>query len=409
MKFLLTIAWLLFMFTCTANCQWQRVLLGGKALYADNVLFFDGKKGLCATAGGIPAMFETTDGGRFWTKIKNDTLRTINFQGTAIMPLGGLRYVAVFYDAILIGEFGNGYKKLSWDSNAEFTPCLDDVGWSDVSVVDQRHVWVSSENGIVYSSDAGETWECRAINTKRQHKNIVFIDSLTGVSSNRFGSHYTRDGGLSWTPSTFVGFTGEYYGLVRSASNVTFLVGSVVSRSDDSGTTFTHISNVFPACSSFAFCDANYGWIGGQSKFMQTTNGGTSWNDVKDDSLFKGLDFRVTGISPVSCDTVFAVGGGYLYYNFNARNLVSVEEENPNGMAGFQIYPNPTDGMVTISTTDEISSATVMDMLGNVVMSAGFQSATTKYTLDISPLPRGMYVVRVEATNGAVTRMVIKD
>jgi len=387
------------------------VLVGPDLNGADKILFFDGKKGLCATAEGRPALFETTDGGKSWLKITNDTLRANNYHIPAIKSLGGLRYIAVFYDDILIGEFGKGYRKQTWDSEDAFPPCLYDAGWSDAFVLENRHIWVSSGNGVVYSSDAGETWECRAPNTLRQHKFIVFLDSLVGSSSNRYGANYTKDGGHTWTQSKFVGGSfSEFYGLILSGSNSAFLVGSALFRSDDSGATFRHVMQVFPACSSFAFCDANYGWIGGERKFMQTTNGGTDWVDIKNDTLFYTNHYNFTGgISPVSCDTVFAVGGGYLYYNFNARNLVSVEEENQIGIAGFQIYPNPTDGLVTISTAEDVVSATVMDMLGNVAMSVGFERATEKNTLDISPLPRGVYMVRVEATNGMFSRMIIKN
>lgn len=352
--------------------QWQRIemdwQLSGNTAY---VLFINGKMGIYASDNMRAGILETSNGGISWTNISSkDTFQVVNPVRPALKSLGGNKYIAVFYNAIVIGEFGRGYKVkrfVHWDSTL---PCVYNTGFSDVSVVDNKHIWVASGYGFVYSGDAGETWECRAPNTHGYFRYAKFIDSLHGVS---LGA-YTKDGGRNWSASKFIGFgRREFYGVLLNASHSAFLVGSSVYRSDDSGSSFHSLFENVYSCSSYAFCDGEYGWIGCHAKSMQTTNGGTDWSVIEDDSLFRPSQINITGVCSVSCDTVFAVEGSYLYYNFNARNLVSVEEKESSGIAGFQIYPNPTDGLITISTTKDVVSATVVDMLGNVVMSVGFE------------------------------------
>jgi hypothetical protein len=64
-------------------------------------------------------------------------------------------------------------------------------------------------------------------------------------------------------------------------------------------------------------------------------------------------------------------------------------------IASFGIYPNPSQGNVTITLADNASKATVelYDALGNLVLAK--QQSANKEMLDISALPDGIYLVRI--------------
>ena len=71
------------------------------------------------------------------------------------------------------------------------------------------------------------------------------------------------------------------------------------------------------------------------------------------------------------------------------------------------IMPNPAQDKVTVTSSFRISSVVVFDALGHVVMSCKPDSASS--TLDISSLPKGVYVVAIVTPQGTVHKRLIKE
>ncbi|WP_419489328.1 choice-of-anchor J domain-containing protein [Chryseobacterium bernardetii] len=68
------------------------------------------------------------------------------------------------------------------------------------------------------------------------------------------------------------------------------------------------------------------------------------------------------------------------------------------------IYPNPTKGEITIKTDNKIKSVSVIDLSGKMLNKT--ESATT----DISSLPKGAYLMKVEFADGtSATEKIIKQ
>jgi hypothetical protein len=78
---------------------------------------------------------------------------------------------------------------------------------------------------------------------------------------------------------------------------------------------------------------------------------------------------------------------------------VGVEES---AEAEWSIYPNPTNGLLTISVAGHvgISNLEILDMKGAMVV----QKSVTgfPYTVDVSALPKGKYTLRLTSTDGLV-------
>jgi hypothetical protein len=78
---------------------------------------------------------------------------------------------------------------------------------------------------------------------------------------------------------------------------------------------------------------------------------------------------------------------------------VGVEE---NTEAEWSIYPNPTNGLLTISVAGEVgkSSLEILDMKGAMVV----QESVTEFpcTVDVTALPKGIYNLRLTSTDGSV-------
>ncbi|MCH9659522.1 MAG: choice-of-anchor B family protein [Bacteroidetes bacterium] len=70
------------------------------------------------------------------------------------------------------------------------------------------------------------------------------------------------------------------------------------------------------------------------------------------------------------------------------------------------LYPNPTNGQLTIATTNTpISSIAIFDLLGKILLEDSGMNVNNK-TLDISNLAAGVYYVTV---NGTATKKIIKQ
>ena len=68
------------------------------------------------------------------------------------------------------------------------------------------------------------------------------------------------------------------------------------------------------------------------------------------------------------------------------------------------VYPNPTIGIVTISSTEAIASIDVFDVTGKLVYSQQNNNKQTNSSLDLSNLSNGIYFIHVHTENGGVRK-----
>jgi hypothetical protein len=102
--------------------------------------------------------------------------------------------------------------------------------------------------------------------------------------------------------------------------------------------------------------------------------------------------------------------GGYLPVTYHdilitEDAVVSNEELSPLA-ASLRVFPNPVNERLSIQwKTEEVRTLSVMlfDVNGRLLREQRIPSLTGTATLDTSPLPRGIYLLRVD---GAVRRIV---
>lgn len=75
----------------------------------------------------------------------------------------------------------------------------------------------------------------------------------------------------------------------------------------------------------------------------------------------------------------------------------------------FTLTPNPSNGLVTISTTKFFSkiAVTVTDFAGRKVFTQSFNAQTGKQQMHLQNLPNGVYLVNIEADNNQFTKKLI--
>ncbi|MCB0704893.1 MAG: T9SS type A sorting domain-containing protein [Saprospiraceae bacterium] len=74
----------------------------------------------------------------------------------------------------------------------------------------------------------------------------------------------------------------------------------------------------------------------------------------------------------------------------------------------FNLYPNPSSGLLTISANEPIGQINVFDVSGRYVKSIVPAAATSKMELDIQDLPNGSYLFQIHMNQGVIAKLVQK-
>ena len=78
---------------------------------------------------------------------------------------------------------------------------------------------------------------------------------------------------------------------------------------------------------------------------------------------------------------------------------------NENALENINIYPNPSNGEITINSTEnENYSIVVIDVLGNKIYS---DSKVGKSTIDLSSFGAGVYIIQLSNENSASSKRVV--
>jgi CubicO group peptidase (beta-lactamase class C family) len=83
-------------------------------------------------------------------------------------------------------------------------------------------------------------------------------------------------------------------------------------------------------------------------------------------------------------------------YNFLNNNKTSITETDLNNSVS--IYPNPTSNILNVNTTLQNFQVSVSDVTGQLIF-----DKKNSYTIDVSELPTGLYVFRLEDLNSMTT------
>jgi Secretion system C-terminal sorting domain/Ig-like domain CHU_C associated len=128
--------------------------------------------------------------------------------------------------------------------------------------------------------------------------------------------------------------------------------------------------------------------------------------DIQKDAITELIKAGNDGVYSVRRRIVYAVPGSSLTcfstpatYNF---------AENPDNK-GFIIYPNPSEGVVTIETKGNWDNAeiTLYDILGRIIYTGKVQKITGKLLVDLRNQIEGDYLLRLKADGFDFTRRII--
>jgi len=106
---------------------------------------------------------------------------------------------------------------------------------------------------------------------------------------------------------------------------------------------------------------------------------------------------------------VYADGCESLSYNVVTMTVGSAGIVETQGIASVRVYPNPTDGQLSITNYElRITNIEVFDLMGKCVFQLSTLNSQLSTQIDISPLPIGMYFMRIQTEKGIITKKVVK-
>ena len=74
----------------------------------------------------------------------------------------------------------------------------------------------------------------------------------------------------------------------------------------------------------------------------------------------------------------------------------------------FSVYPNPTNGILNITSKSEIWSIDIMDINGRVLKEFQFSNPTSNPKINLSEIANGIYFLNIESNQGSDTIKVVK-
>jgi photosystem II stability/assembly factor-like uncharacterized protein len=164
-------------------------------------------------------------------------------------------------------------------------------------------------------------------------------------------------------------------------------------------------TNVTEPLNDIFFLNSQEGWAVGTEVLLHTTDGGTTWTREAI-SLTAGKELRA--IYFTSANNGYVVGS-YTVLKFGEVSGI----EDYNETFGFEIFPNPCrDGIIQIAVCNIQYTSyclEVLDLSGRAVVNTIEGWAEEHLIrLDISPLPPGIYFIRIYIENKMIVKKIIK-
>jgi len=119
--------------------------------------------------------------------------------------------------------------------------------------------------------------------------------------------------------------------------------------------------------------------------------------------------YNWTSLPVTSHTTKFSVhAGSAIVVKFNYQNVTAVIDNSDKNEHFLNLYPNPTSGKLTVITgTAGHSVISIYNLQGQILLQQQAQQAKTD--IDLSEIPKGVYIFRLYSKSGAEAGKIIKE
>lgn len=246
----------------------------------------------------------------------------------------------------------------------------------------------SKGNVIVYNPSLGNTYTKMQLpsgtstHTDEQIGNGIFVFNSYALLNNQ---NFVANGGSGATLSLIIPEENGDADSIEDSNNITDLLYTkfYLPKTLTDGNPIP--TGLIAKCLSRLGKDYNTGGTAISSNQVIFSFNGTTWLPIATDWL---------GYTPIPLQEI-GTNGQLLGINQFADN------------SSITIYPNPTNDIVNVSTTETIEQINVYDMFGRLLKSQNGNNENE--IISIEELPNAMYLIEVKAQKGSRTTKIIKE
>jgi len=417
--------------TVHAQVNWEEIRIASTTGYRiDDIFFIDDSTGWAVNGGG--QIFHTTDQGENWILQHQDStyFRSVGFFDQNHGFVGSL-------DGRILETKDGG---VTWNDISTQLPTTV-PGVCGMSLPTSSTAYFTGvywgDPYLLKTTDGGNTWQHTDMqssfslpgSSRNSLVDLHFFDANTGVLCGGTGPYgegvifRTEDGGTNWTEVYTTDtlcqndcriwklffLTDEIgYATVEDFMGLPYLL-----KTTDAGLSWTPMLITAPTPSDYnalqavGFLNEDLGWAGGHhSGLFETTDGGVTWtvdstgaNLNRFRRLYSGLMF----------------GSGLDIYRYRDANIVNTRKPSASVQreSSLRVFPNPSSSTMSITyNLDYVSymKVALYSLQGRLVRLIDEQmrnKGPVSFTLDVSDIPPGSYVVSVYTNEGFEAHRIV--
>ncbi len=386
--------------------QWYRQESGTTEALNDVICL---NKDTVFAVGNSGIILKTTNGGENWISKNSgftNSILKVRFSDDNIGYAVGLEGVIKTYDC---GE--------TW----EILNVIENDIYS-VSCVNSDTVFICGANGLIKKTeDGGITWTSQITGISETVTNIQFVNDTLGYATagTPYEDNYflkTCDYGQNWQSQHLS--LGGIFALFFCNDTIGFISSSSLFKTNNGGenwieTDYIYWSNIY----SILCLSPDLIWVSGWEAFND--EGGVVANSltggIGDDafSYVSGYHEFYNSIYFANDTTGYAVGfvnndysgftGGLIIKNSTGNNINQIDNIQNNNL--YSIYPNPSEGIFTLETSESPALISVWDITGKEL----FRTETSKTInrIDLSNYNDGLYFILIKTGHQEIIKKVV--
>ncbi len=389
------------------NAQWQYVSNIPTTNNLYSVYFPTSDTGF--TVGSAGTILKTVDSGNTWISQISNTSQNLQ----KVLFVNSLTGWAV-------GDSGT-ILKTSNGGNLWSLQNFNTFNYQSICFINIDTGYISGSYGtIIKTTDGGNNWVIKTSNTNYAPYYTYFKNNDTGFVGGIYDTILvTTNGGNNWTLKSFEPYNGNILSFNFINANIGFGTGiNTVVKTTNGGETWTSLQDVLANyMPSLYFTGMNIGYIvGGNwspdampifmgSVILKTIDGGITWDSLVNIASSKMLN----SIFFTNSNTGFIVGSNGTILKTSNGGETTIQENTK--IQNINIYPNPANNNVFIEIPSNFLISklilTISDINGRQIIEQ--QISFEKTEVNITNLPKGVYVVKVFNNNNVLVKKLVKQ